>query len=148
MKLPHSLTQLFRYGFIGICSNLTAYSLYLLMTYMGFSPKIVMSFIYVIGAGIGFVANRKWTFEHKGHYFNTGARFLIAHVLGYLLNLSILFVMVDKLGYLHQWVQASAIFIIAIFLFLSFKFFVFKPIKEPVYIDSLKDLECVTQIQK
>lgn len=129
MKISYSKTQMFRYSIIGIANNLAGYFFYLLMTYMSFSPKIVMSALYATGVGIGFFANRKWTFKHKGHYFNTGARYLIAHVLGYLLNLSILVVMVDKLGYLHQWVQAIAIFIVALFLFLLFKVFVFRPIE-------------------
>lgn len=54
-----------------------------------------------------------------------GVRYVIAHCIGYLINLSILILMVDKFGYPHQWVQAAAIFIVAGFLFLMFKFFVF-----------------------
>jgi hypothetical protein len=44
---------------------------------------------------------------------------------GYLLNLFILLVFVDYFGYTHQVIQGIAIFIIAGFLFLVFKYFVF-----------------------
>jgi len=46
------------------------------------------------------------------------------HFLGYLMNLAILIVMVDKLRYAHQWAQAIEIFVMAGFLFYTFKFFV------------------------
>jgi len=59
-----------------------------------------------------------------------GVRYVIAHCIGYLLNLSILIVFVDKLGYAHQWVQAIAIFVVAAFLFLAFKVFVFPVSRE------------------
>ena len=53
-------------------------------------------------------------------------------VWGYLMNLAILFVFVDKMGFAHQWVQAVAIFVVAGYLFLAFKFFVFAaPPKAP-----------------
>lgn len=59
-----------------------------------------------------------------------GVRYVIAHCIGYLLNLSILIVFVDELGYAHQWVQAIAIFVVAAFLFLAFKVFVFPVSRE------------------
>jgi putative flippase GtrA len=124
-----SVTQLFRYGLVGIASNVAGYMLYLLITHFGIQPKIAISFLYPIGAFIGFWGNRKLTFAHKGSLLGAGFRYIIAHGLGYFINLAILIVMVDKLGYPHQWVQAIAIFIVAAFLFLAFKFFVFrKPI--------------------
>jgi hypothetical protein len=51
---------------------------------------------------------------------------VLAHVVGYCLNLSLLLVFVGKLGYPHQWVQGAAILIVACYLFLAFKFFVFR----------------------
>lgn len=121
-----SIVQLFRYCLVGIVSNLAGYMVYLLVTYYGATPKITMSLLYCIGATVGFWGNRKLTFVHKGSLLRAGVRYVIAHFFGYLINLTILFVMVDKLGYAHQWVQAIAIFVVALFLFLLFKFFVFK----------------------
>lgn len=120
-----SIKQLIRYGFVGIISNLTGYLVYLLATYYGTTPKITMSFLYAIGATLGFLGNRKFTFAHKGNILGSGLRYLLAHFIGYLINLALLIILVDKLGYAHQWIQAIAIFIVAIFLFLAFKFFVF-----------------------
>ena len=46
-------------------------------------------------------------------------------LFGYLLNFVILLTFVDRLGYTHQWVQAAAIIIVAGFLFITFKYYVF-----------------------
>jgi putative flippase GtrA len=125
LKNGRTTIQLIRYGLVGLASNLVGYLVYLFITYLGVAPKIAMSVLYVIGATIGFVGNRRLTFAHKGSLFGAGIRYLIAHCIGYALNLSILIFMVDKLGYPHQWVQAAAIFIVAAYLFFAFKFFVF-----------------------
>lgn len=119
------ISQLFRYGVIGVSVNLAAYLAYLLFTYMGGTPKLTMSVVYVITAFVSFLGNRKLTFAYQGGFLGSGLRFSIAHFLGYLINLSLLFVLVDKFGYPHQAVQVCAVFIVAAFLFLTFKVFVF-----------------------
>ncbi len=53
------------------------------------------------------------------------------HFLGYLMNLEILIVIVDKLGPIHQWAQALELFVVAGFLFFTFKFFVFGEVNPP-----------------
>jgi putative flippase GtrA len=119
------MRQLIRYGLVGAVSNLTIYFVYLLITYLGVEPKTAMTLVYIIGASIGFIGNRKWTFTHRGDSTRAALRYVLAHVFGYLLNFLILFTFVDRLGYAHQWVQAMAIIIVAGFLFIVFKYFVF-----------------------
>jgi len=125
LRLTKSLTQLFRYGLIGLATNLAGYSLYLLITSFGAEPKIVMTLLYLTGASFSYLGNRKWTFRHDGHWLDSTARYVLAHVMGYLLNLTLLLTFVDHYHYPHQWVQGIAIFIVAGFLFTTFKFFVF-----------------------
>ncbi len=119
-------SQLFRYGLIGMTTNLVGYSVYLLLTSLGNTPKITMTVLYVIGANISFFANKKITFSYTGNVFVSGIRFTITHLFGYLLNFLILMIFVDKLGYPHQLVQGIAIFVVAGFLFVCFKIFVFR----------------------
>lgn len=126
IKNRKTLKQLFYYGIVGICSNTIGYTIYLLATYLGSSPKLTMSLLYGVGVIVSFLGNRKLTFEQKGRTLNVTIRYLIAQCVGYLINLMILIVMVDKLGYAHQWVQAIAVFIVAFFLFCMYKLFVFK----------------------
>jgi len=118
--------QLFRYGLIGITTNLIGYSVYLLLTSLGNTPKITMTVLYVLGANISFFANKKITFRYTGNVLGSGTRYTITHLFGYLLNFLILMIFVDKLGYPHQLVQGIAIFVVAGFLFVCFKTFVFR----------------------
>jgi putative flippase GtrA len=120
------MQQLIRYGLVGVASNLTIYFVYLLITYLGVEPKIAMTLVYIIGASMGFIGNRKWTFAHRGDSTSAALRYVLAHLFGYLLNFLILVTFVDRLGYSHQWVQAAAIIVVAGFLFVIFKFFVFR----------------------
>lgn len=119
--------QLFRYGLVGVVSNLLGYLLFLTITHFGVEPKIAVTFLYPIGAAIGFVGNRQWAFTHRGRWLGSVARYAIAHVGGYLLNLCLLLVLVDLLGYAHQVVQAFAIVAVSAFLFVAFRLFVFPP---------------------
>jgi putative flippase GtrA len=57
---------------------------------------------------------------------------MIVHLMGYFLNLLMLVFFVDWLGFAHQFVQAAAIVVVAVFLFVLFRVFVFAtpPAKE------------------
>jgi len=125
------MRQLIRYGLVGVVSNLIMYFVYLLITYLGLEPKKAMTLVYIIGASIGFVGHRKWSFSHRGDATRAVVRYAAAHLSGYMLNFLILFTFVDHLGYAHQGVQAMAIIAVAGFLFIVFKYFVF-PTKNKV----------------
>lgn len=119
--------QLFSYAFVGVLTNLFVYGLYLLLTYLWGAPKLTMTTLYFFGASIGFLANRRFTFRHDGGIGVTGIRYLLAQVAGYLLNLVLLLLFVDWFDFPHQIVQAIAIVVVAIFLFVVLRIFVFAP---------------------
>ncbi len=124
-EVQGSFKQLFRYAFVGILSNLTGYLVYLLITYLGVTPKITMTLLYGVGCTIGYIGNRNFTFSHKGSLLDSSARYFIAHFFGYFINLIILIIFVDHFMYPHQLIQIVAVFVVASFLFTAFKFFVF-----------------------
>ena len=128
-KVQGSFKQLTRYAFIGIVNNLALYLVYLLITYLVGAPKITMTLLYGVAAATGYIGNRNFTFAHKGSLIGSGVRYFIAHFFGYFINLAILIIFVDQFGYAHQWVQAVAIFVVASFLFIAFKFFVFRDMR-------------------
>lgn len=120
-----SIRQLFWYGVIGLTLNGVGYAIYLLLTWIGFSPYLVVGVLYPVSVLASFVLNRKWSFRHEGAMGSSLTRFIIAHVGGYFLNLGLLYVFSGRLGIPHQWVQAAAIFVVAGYLFLMLKFFVY-----------------------
>jgi putative flippase GtrA len=124
-----SVRQMACYALVGIVSNCAGYLVYLGVTHLGVSPKMTMTFLYSIGATISFLGNRRLTFSHKGSLLGSGVRYFLAQLVGYFINLAILLVFVDKFGFPHQVIQGIAILIVAVFLFLTFKFFVFTETK-------------------
>ena len=121
-------TQIFKYALIGVFSNLCGYGVYLALTELGMTPKFTMSMLYAVGASVGFYLNRRVTFSYQGGMLGAGGRFILAHIGGYTINFLLLSLLVDQLGYPHQWVQALAILLVAGYLFLTLKFFVFKAV--------------------
>nr|WP_315202817.1 GtrA family protein [uncultured Albidiferax sp.] len=121
------MRQLIRYAIIGILNNAIAYVLYLVLTYHGMGHKLAMSLLYCLGVAQTFYFNRRWTFEHSGHMSSALIRYISVYGLGYIFNLAMLVLLVDRLGLPHQWVQATAVFVIAAFLFLAQKIWVFSP---------------------
>ena len=119
------MRQLIRYGIVGVLSNAIGYSLYLAITSLGVGPKYTMTGLYFVGATIGFLGNRKWAFSYKGKLAANVVRYSVTHVLAYTINLLLLILLVDKMGFPHQKVQAFAIVIVAGFLFVMFRLFVF-----------------------
>jgi len=119
------MRQLIRYGLVGVVSNSIMYFVYLLITYLGLEPKKAMTLVYIIGASIGFIGHRRWSFSHRGDASRAVVRYVAAHLSGYMINFLMLFIFVDRLGYAHQGVQVVAIVAVAGFLFLAFKYFVF-----------------------
>ena len=120
------IKQLVTYGAIGAASNGIGYSIYLLLTFFGLDPKLAMTLLYATIACVSFFGNKKVTFMYDGHLLGAGVRYLIAHIFGYSINLVILMVFSDFLGYTHAIVQAFAIATVSVYLFITMKFFVFR----------------------
>ena len=123
--LTSNSTQFFRYAVVGILSNLLGYAVYLIISWLGVAPKVAMTGMYFLGALMGYFGNKSWSFSYSGNILGSFGRYWLAHLGGYALNFSILYLFVDNLGYMHQIVQGIAIFIVAAYLFVMFKFFVF-----------------------
>jgi len=117
--------QLLRYGVVGLASNLTGYCVYLLLTAFVLPPKITMTILYSTGALLGFIGNRRFTFGHTGKLPRAALRYMLAHFLGWAMNYALLYIFADRLGYPHQLVQAVAIAVVAGYLFVALRYFVF-----------------------
>ncbi|MNH27697.1 GtrA-like protein [compost metagenome] len=96
-----------------------------MVTAAGVAPKLAMTVLYAVGVTISFTANRTYTFSHTGNVLSTGGRYLITYGVGYLITLLIQVCVVDVLGYPHQLAQAIALFVVAAFVFVMLKYFVF-----------------------
>lgn len=123
-----TLGQLIRYGIVGLASNAVGYLLYLVITAAGMEYKLAMTLLYAVGVAQTFIFNKRWSFRHAGAHGTAFVRYCIAYAAGYFINLAVLFILVDRLGYAHQIVQGVMILALAALLFLLQKFWVFRSI--------------------
>lgn len=97
---------------------------------MGLKPKLTVTILYGVGATVSFFINKKFTFTHRGGHLSSGAKYILVQLGGYGLNLFLLTMFSEYLGYPHQIVQAFAIFVVAAYLYLCFSLFVFAQEKD------------------
>lgn len=117
--------QVIRYGVVGVLNNLLGYLIYLLITFFWLDPKVAVSILYPVGAATAYFGHSKYSFSYQGQGISPFFRYVVAHIVGYGVNILMLFILSDKLMFPHQAVQASAIFVVGGILFLMFKYFVF-----------------------
>jgi putative flippase GtrA len=119
-------TQFTRFVVVGVLSNLVLYFFYILFSTLGMGHKLAMTIMYVIGVAQTFVFNRNWTFAHRGSPGPALRKYLISYALGYILNLFVLWWLVDRLGYPHELVQAAMIILLAVAFFLTQRYWIFR----------------------
>lgn len=117
--------DLIYFAFIGFLTNLSGYCLFLLMTWIGIGYKLSMTCLYFFCAGLSYSGNKRLTFSHRSGNRASCLRFLFVYLLSYLLNLFALIFFVDYLGLSYYKIEALAIIVIAGFMFISLKLFVF-----------------------
>lgn len=117
--------QLISYALVGIVGNGIGYLSYIGLTHFGVSPIVSMTAVYLVALTIAFFGNRRLTFAFKGSSGKAALRFLLVYAIGYLLNLGLLLLLHNAFGFPHQAVMAFNIVVVAIFLFLAMRYFVF-----------------------
>jgi putative flippase GtrA len=110
---------------VGVITNLFSYLIYLLVTFLWLEPKIAVSIMYPIAAILAL-------FGHARHSFSMWGvlRYCLVSLAGYGINITMLYVCVDKLNYPHQFIQIFAVITIACIQFILMKYFVFPGIRK------------------
>jgi putative flippase GtrA len=102
--------------------------LYLITTWLGVEPKMAITILYPLAAIYGYFLHKRFSFLRIGGGQNGAAmvRYIIVNCIGYLINICLIYVLHDQLGYSHQFIQVVAIIVVASFLFFALKLFVFR----------------------
>jgi len=124
LKYP-ALNQFIRYGVVGLLNNALGYLVYLIVTFFWLDPKVAITMLYPLAAVMAYFGHMNYAFKHEGRRTHSLLRYGVAHVMGYGLNFMMLLILVERFKLPHQWVQAMAIPVLAGFLFLMLKYFVF-----------------------
>lgn len=117
--------ELLRFGAVGLVSNTILYLLYLVLTAAGMGHKSALTLLYMLGGAQGFLLNSRWTFPQVHVGGSALARYWMAYLACYLVNLALLAALVDLAGLPHRPVQAAMVLFIAGLSFLLQKSWVF-----------------------
>lgn len=126
-----TIIQLLKFGAAGITSNLLAFMVYLSITLAGVEYKASMTIVYFMALFLSYLMNSRWAFESGGSGRGVFVRYLLVYAFGYVLNLSLLIIFVDFIGFSHQIIQALSVGILAVLLFFLQKYWVFSKQKSP-----------------
>lgn len=118
-------SKVVRFGALGVANNLLAYGIFAVMTLAGVPAIAAASLTYVLGMVVSYLGNRSFTFAHAGSARRSLMRFLIVNAVGYGINVAILAVFVEHLGFDPLIVQFAAIVVVAGFIFVSMRYWVF-----------------------
>ena len=118
--------QLIRYGLVGATTNLGGYLLFYLLTLAGMRPVGAISIMYPVVIGMSYLLNRKWSFEFGEHWVWPAVKYLIAYAACYGLNAAAHEIFYERLGYNELVVQALAICVLILPLFLTLRYWVFR----------------------
>lgn len=119
------IVQLIRYGIVGVLNNLAGYLIYIGVTWFGVEPKAAVSLLYPVAVLVAYFGHARYTFADSKNSSGRVFRYVLAHVVGFIMNLSLLYILHDLMEIPHQLVQLLAIFLVAGVLFLLFKYYVF-----------------------
>ena len=95
------------------------------LTGFGLKPVVVVSILYPIALLISFVSHRQHSFQYAGGFRGPLVRYLIVQAMGYLLNISLMILLADRLGVPHQLAQLFNIFLAGGLLYFFMRYFVF-----------------------
>jgi putative flippase GtrA len=116
--------QFIRYVLVGIGLCAAGYPAYLSLTWWIIGGEAAMTIIFSIGTLLGFLANRSFTFRHRGDQLAPLRRFLTCYTVVYLLDVIALWVVAGQMGVLHQIVQGCMILLVALLTFMMHKHWV------------------------
>lgn len=114
-----------RWIVVGCVVNATLYSAFLLLLARGTGHMLSMTITYVAGVIAGYAMNRTWSFRFTGAVGRSFLRYAALYVVGYVANLVILYVLVNKAGARADLTQGAVIVVLAVFFFCSQKFWAF-----------------------
>lgn len=127
-KIPQAI----RFICVGILNNIGGYILYIAVTWAGVDPKVTVAMFYPVAVLINYLTHARYSFGSQGDHGRRLPRYIVVYVLALLINIGMLAVFHDRLGYRHELVQFAAFGVVGTFLFFSMKFFVFLPGPAPV----------------
>ena len=116
-----------RFVLVGIISNGLCYGCFLALLWSGLVGYVkAMTAAYSLGVILSFLFNKVFTFEHHGRFMPALVRFIALYLSGYLINLWLLWFLVDALGWPAAVAQLLVIVMLAVYFFFMQRLIIFR----------------------
>jgi len=97
-----------RYMGSGAFNTLVGFSVMFALMWVGVSPFIANIAGYAVGFVCGFILSKKIVFRSNGSFVSESIRYLIAFLLAFFLNLAVLHVLLNEIGFSVVLAQLGA----------------------------------------
>ena len=111
LRRPANWLQLVRFGLVGLSGYVVNLAVFTALVHgADVDYRLAATVAFLVAVANNFLWNRSWTFRARGgHAGFQAARFLTVSVAAFLLNLAILYLLVEALGVAEVPAQAVAI---------------------------------------
>jgi putative flippase GtrA len=83
MPFPKAeIQRLFRYGIVGLATNVSLYVVFLFFLRLDLLPAIAVGLCYGLGVAMSYLLNRRWTFSSTASHRQDLLKFLLAYGIG------------------------------------------------------------------
>jgi len=121
------IDQIVRFNIVGVVSNALMYLLFSALVYIGMAYDVALVIDYVVGGVVSYVYNKGFTFDDRGpHKKRSVLMMMILLVLLFVLNLYMLYYLVERYVINIYVSQLIAAFVCAVTSFYVQKMHVFK----------------------
>lgn len=87
-----------RFAIVGLVVNASLYVLFLALVWTGLPAVGVSVLCYGLGVAMGYVLNRRWSFESQANHMHDLPRYLIAYGAGFIMTVASISVLVGPFG--------------------------------------------------
>jgi putative flippase GtrA len=139
LRVPLIL-QFVKFGIVGVSNTLISFAVFtLLLKAFGVWYVAASGIGFAVGAVNGFLWNRAWTF--RGHVGDalTPVRWFVVQSCGLLVNLGLVYLFVDGVGFGELTGQAATIVIVTVLTFFANRAWTFKGQEERVLAETAAD---------
>jgi putative flippase GtrA len=122
-----------RFLIVGVLNTIVGLSvIFLSKAYLGFDDILANICGYAVGLNVSFWINRSWTFQHTHSSLLASMRFLIAFVIAYSSNLTVVLLLINQFDINSYFAQTAGIFPYTLLFFFLNRYFVFADKKEKI----------------
>lgn len=118
--------QISRFVFVGVLNTIVGVGAYFILLDLNMYYLLASLLSHMIGVTNSFIWNKKWTFKSKGNPRKEGLKFISVYGLTFLINLSLLALLVEKFMFNPKIAGVFALGICAMISFFGHKYWSFR----------------------